>query len=97
MQHEVEIRKVTLFSGDGFGRASVSFRLGPVVVRGAKVFEKEGNRWLSMPGRKGGKGDWVDWVYIEDRETRDHLERLVLHEYERVMTAPPPEFEEARA
>ena len=64
--NDVEIRRVTLFSGDGFGRAGVTFRMGPVLVRGAKIFEKEGNRWLSMPGRKNGNGEWIDTVFIED-------------------------------
>jgi DNA-binding cell septation regulator SpoVG len=95
--NDVEIRRVTLFSGDGFGRAGVTFRMGPVLVRGAKIFEKEGNRWLSMPGRKNGNGEWIDTVFIEDREARDRLEHMVLREYDRQMNAPQEEFEDARA
>ncbi len=93
MQYDVEIRKITIFSGEGYGRASANFRLGPLVVRGAKVFEKDGRRWLSMPGRKGSNGDWIDTVFLEDRELRDHIEKLVLREYERHMNTPQEELQ----
>lgn len=93
MSEDIEIRRLSLFSGDGFGRAGVTFRMGPILVRGAKVFEKDGNRWLSMPGRKNGNGEWIDTVFIEDREARARVERMVLREYDRQMNAPPEECE----
>ena len=94
MQYDVEVRRITLFSGgDGFGRAAVTFRFGPMLVRGAKVFEKEGKRWLAMPGRKDSRGDWVDSVSIEDRDARGCLEKMVLREYERVLNTPEEELE----
>lgn len=94
MNYDVEVRRITLFSrGEGFGRAAVTFRVGPVLVRGAKVFEKEGKRWLAMPGRKDNRGDWIDSVSIEDRDARGSLERLVLQEYERVLNTPEEELE----
>jgi len=93
MQYDVEVRKVTIFSGEGFGRAAANIRLGPVLVRGAKVFEKDGRRWLSMPGRKGSNGEWIDTVYLEDRDLRDHVEKQVLREYERQMNTPQEELQ----
>lgn len=92
----VEILKLTLFSGDGYGRAAVTFRLGSVVVRGAKVFEKEGKRWLSMPGRRNSKNEWIDFVELEDRESRGALERMVLQEYDRHVNLPEEQVEDLR-
>lgn len=83
MLDDFEIKNVTFYSS-GYALASVNFRLGPIVVRGAKVFKKGSKRWLSMPGRMDDSGQWNDLVYFIDIGIKDQIERAVLQEIDRL-------------
>lgn len=92
MQYDVEIQRVTPFqSQEGHGRAAVTLRCGPVVIR-AKVFEKEGRRWLAMPGRMGtGPNNvekWYDSAFFSDLMLHREVEAEVLRRYERAVHLP---------
>lgn len=92
MQYDVEIERVTPFqSQEGHGRAAVTLRCGPVVIR-AKVFEKEGRRWLAMPGRMGtgpnNAEKWYDSAFFHDRLLHREVEAEVLRRYERAVFLP---------
>lgn len=89
MQTDVEIQKITPFpSSDGHGRASVTLRCGPMIVR-AKILEKDGRRWLAMPARKESNGErWFDHAFFSDRMLHKAVEEEVLRRYERAVHLP---------
>ncbi|MCR4784882.1 MAG: SpoVG family protein [bacterium] len=78
------IKSITKYES-GFALAGVNFQLGPVIVRGAKVFEKDGRYWLGMPGRMSETGEWGDLVYFLDRDIKDAVERAVIEAYQASM------------
>ena len=83
MLNDVEIRQIVNFTGTGAGKASVTFRVGPVLVRGARIMEKEdGTRWLSMPSRKMANGNWFNLVSFSSRDDKQQLEDLALRAYD---------------
>lgn len=81
MLQDLEIQHITVYSGDSASKASVSFRVGPIIIRGATIFEKNGARWLSMPGRKTVKGDWLDIAYFANREDKAQVQDAVLQRF----------------
>lgn len=87
MQEDIEIRQIVKFSGEGYGKASVTFRVGPIVVHGARIMEKNGKRWLSYPSRPGGEGKWFHVVACESQELTRELERLAFEAYDRTALA----------
>lgn len=62
--------------------ASINFQLGPVVIRGAHLFEHKGKRWLGMPGRLSEADEWGDLVYFLDRELKAVVEEKVIAAYQ---------------
>lgn len=83
MQYDIEIRQIAISAeSEGYTKASVMLRIGPLMIKGAKIFEKDKERWLSMPARKMKNGNWIDIVYFTDRQDRKEIEELVLKQYE---------------
>ena len=82
MQEDIEIRQIVKFSGDGCGKASVTLRVGPIVIHGARIMEKNGRRWLAYPSRPGGDGKWFHVVGCESQELTRELERLAFEAYD---------------
>lgn len=85
--YEIEIRQIIPFNEEGCTKAAVTFRIGPMVVRGAKIFEKADQRWLAMPGRKTVNGSWVDTVYFPNKNDKQELEKLVLSQYDHLLSS----------
>lgn len=81
MLDDLKVLKITRYQ-NGTALAGVNFSLGPVVVRGAKIFAKDGKRWLSMPGRIDQNGEWGDLVYFLDKNVRSLVESAVLQEFD---------------
>lgn len=81
MLDDLKVLKITRFQ-NGTALAGVNFSLGPVVVRGAKIFAKDGRRWLSMPGRIDQNGEWGDLVYFLDKNSRALAESAILREFD---------------
>ena len=82
MSNDIEIRQIVKFSGEGYSKAAVTFRVGPLVIHGARLMEKEGTRWLSMPSRKLSNGNWLDFIELSSKELKNTLEKLALEAYE---------------
>ncbi|MBQ7501838.1 septation protein SpoVG family protein [bacterium] len=83
MQYDIEIRQITIPADtEGYTKANVMLRIGPLMIKGAKIFEKDKERWLSMPARRMKNGSWIDIVYFTDREDRKEIEELVLRQYD---------------
>ena len=82
MQDDIEIRQIVKFSGEGYGKASVTFRVGPLVIHGSRIMEKNGRRWLAYPSRPGGEGKWFHVISCESPEMAKHIERLALEAYD---------------
>ncbi|MGM9999249.1 MAG: septation protein SpoVG family protein [Candidatus Bruticola sp.] len=80
MLQDFTVRNITKYES-GFALAGVVFQLGPVIIRGAKIFEKNGQRWLGMPGRISDNGDWGDFVYFLDQDLKSLVERAVIEKY----------------
>ncbi|MBQ7529620.1 septation protein SpoVG family protein [bacterium] len=83
--YDVEVCQLVPFYGEGYTKATLSLRLGPVIVRGAKIFEKEDKRWLSMPARKIRNGNWLDIVTFSDRQEKNKIENIVLEQYDNIL------------
>ena len=78
---EIEIRQVNIFSGDYGAKASITFSIGPLVVRGARIMSKEGKLWLAMPSKQMANGNWIHMVSITSQEEKLHLEEAALNAY----------------
>ncbi len=82
MQEDIEIRQIVKFSGEGCGKASVTFRVGPLVIHGSRIMEKNGRRWLAYPSRPGGEGRWFHIISCESPELTREIERLAFEAYD---------------
>lgn len=83
--YEVEIRQIVPFQSEGCARANIIFRIGPLMVRGAKIFEKGEERWLSMPARRTKNGRWMDVIQFVSPQDKERLQRAVLDQYDQVL------------
>ncbi len=88
MSYDVEIRQAASFPSEKCSQTVITFRMGPVVIRGAKVFEKDGHRWLSMPARKTSSGAWIDTVYIPDKDEKAEIEKAVFEALDKIDILP---------
>ncbi|GEM_PF-2993963 len=82
MLEDFAIKSITKYDS-GFALAGVVFQFGPVVVRGAKIFEKNGQRWLGMPGRISDSGEWGDFAYFLDKEMKILVEKAIIDKYQK--------------
>jgi stage V sporulation protein G len=73
--------------GDDRLRAFVSITLdGCFVVRGLKIIEgKQGRLFVAMPSRKKPDGTYQDVAHPITPDFRNHLEDLVIGEYNRLL------------
>lgn len=93
MQQAIEIRQIVKFSGNGPALAAVTFRIGSVVVRGSKLMETKGKRWLSLPSRRATEGNWFHIISLGNRELKAQLDELASRAYDRAMQEEDsPEF-----
>ena len=93
MKQAIEIRQVVKFSGTGPALAAVTFRLGPVVVRGSRLMETNGKRWLSLPSRRATEGNWFHIISLNNRELKTQLDEMASRAYDRVLQEEDaPEF-----
>lgn len=88
MSSEIEIRSITKVATEGFLKALVTLRIGPMIVRGARIMEKEGRRWLSMPSRKTRQGNWLHLAFIPDPALQEQVEKVALAKYQAVDGEP---------
>lgn len=79
---DVEIRQVVPFTGEGCTKATVMFRVGPLMIRCAKIFEKDGQRWLSMPARRVKNGRWFEVAAFASKQAKTDIQNAVLAQYE---------------
>ncbi len=94
---DFEIRHIIPYAGEGYTKATVMFRLGPLMVRGAKIFEKDGSRWLSMPSRRTKNGRWLDIVQFVDKQNKLDLQDLVFAKYDLMLASTEEEYAYASA
>jgi stage V sporulation protein G len=70
------------------------------IVNDLRVMEgREGQVFVTMPGRKSRNGQMRDIAHPLDRETREKIETMVLEEYEqavRQLAVPSPDVSSAR-
>ena len=76
MFNDIEIRQVIRFTGAGPALTSITFRIGSIIVRNARLMETEGRRWLAMPSKKMGSGNWFNLVSLSSFEVKKQLEVL---------------------
>lgn len=86
---DVRVRKV---AKEGKMKAIVSITLdGEFVVHDIKVIEGEKGLFIAMPSRKAADGEYRDIAHPINSETRERIQRIILEEYEKAMTAEPEE------
>ena len=83
MLKDVEIRNIVKIAAEGCCKATITFRVGPIIVRGSRLMEKDGQRWLALPSRKMKNGNWANVVTISSLEDKKQLEKLACQAYER--------------
>ncbi len=82
MIEDAEIRQVVKFNGPGCSKAAVTFRVGPIIVRGARLMEKDGKCWLAMPSRKMSNGNWLNLVSFCTADIKEKLMQMVLQVFQ---------------
>ena len=92
MKFDVEIRQILPIRADNCTRASVMFRLGPLMIRGAKIFEKNGDHWLSMPSKRIKSGRWMEVIHFTDKQDKLDLQDAVLAQYDIIMAKQEEEL-----
>lgn len=77
---DVRVRKV---NSDGKMKAVVSITLDDCfVIHDIKIIEGNNGRFIAMPSRKVGEGDFRDIAHPIQSETRNHLQTVIFEAYE---------------
>ena len=92
MKFDIEIRQIIPLRTDNCTGASVMFRLGPLMIRGAKIFEKNGDRWLSMPAKRTKHGRWLEVIHFTDKQDKLDLQDVILTQYDLIMAKQEEEL-----
>lgn len=80
---DVRVRKVTK---EGKMKAIVSITLdNEFVVHDIKVIEGDKGLFIAMPSRKSGNGEYRDIAHPINSETRDHIQKIILENYEKAV------------
>lgn len=88
----MRVRKV---AKDGKMKAVVSITLDDeFVVHDIKVIEGEKGLFIAMPSRKASDGEYRDIAHPINSETREHIQTIILEQYEKA-AAESAEAEEA--
>jgi stage V sporulation protein G len=96
----MEITQVKVFPVDEEKlKAYVSIVLDDCfLVSDLKVIHGPNGLFISMPSKRKKNGEFKDIAHPLNRETREHMERRILEEYQRARAqAPPPPSEPATA
>ncbi len=81
---DVRIREVR--HSDGRLRAVASITIDECfVVHDIKIFQKEGEYFISMPSRKTSEGEYKDICHPLNTETRELLQTLILGRYRELL------------
>jgi len=72
---------------NGFGslKAIASLNYKGVILRGLKLFDKDGTLWLGMARRKKNE-TWEDVYFFPDRETKDFILNAIIEKYKLAQT-----------
>lgn len=77
---DVRVRKV---NSDGKMKAVVSITLEDCfVIHDIKIIEGNNGRFIAMPSRKVGEGDFRDIAHPIQSETRNHLQEVIFEAYD---------------
>ncbi len=57
------------------------------VVHDIKVIEGVKGLFIAMPSRRAADGEFRDIAHPINSETRDHIQNIILEEYQKQMTA----------
>ena len=57
------------------------------VVHDIKVIDGVKGLFIAMPSRKAADGEFRDIAHPINSETRDHIQNIILEEYQKQMTA----------
>ena len=82
---DVRVRKV---AKEGKMKAVVSITIDDeFVVHDIKVIEGVKGLFIAMPSRRAADGEFRDIAHPINSETRDHIQNIILEEYQKQMTA----------
>ena len=82
---DVRVRKV---EKEGKMKAVVSITIDDeFVVHDIKVIEGVKGLFIAMPSRRAADGEFRDIAHPINSETRDHIQNIILEEYQKQMTA----------
>ena len=82
---DVRVRKV---EKEGKMKAVVSITIDDeFVVHDIKVIEGVKGLFIAMPSRRAADGEFRDIAHPINSETRDHIQSIILEEYQKQMTA----------
>ena len=86
---DVRVRKI---AKDGKMKAIVSVTFdNEFVVHDIKVIEGEKGLFIAMPSRKTADGEYRDIAHPINSDTRQHLQEMILNEYEKAI--PTEDYE----
>lgn len=82
---DVRVRKV---EKEGKMKAVVSITIDDeFVVHDIKVIEGVKGLFIAMPSRRAADGEFRDIAHPINSETRDHIQNIILEEYQKQITA----------
>ena len=58
------------------------------VIHDIKVIEGEKGLFIAMPSKRATDGEYRDIAHPINSSTRDHLQTIILENYEKVLTEP---------
>ena len=83
---DVRVRKITK---EGKMKAVVSITIDDeFVIHDIKVIEGEKGLFIAMPSKRATDGEYRDIAHPINSSTRDHLQTIILENYEKVLTEP---------
>ena len=83
---DVRIRAV---AKEGKMKAVVSITIDEeFVVHDIKVIEGEKGLFIAMPSRKASDGEYRDIAHPINSQTREHIQKIILEQYERAAIEP---------
>ena len=83
---DVRVRKITK---EGKMKAVVSITIDDeFVIHDIKVIEGEKGLFIAMPSKRATDGEYRDIAHPINSSTRDHLQTIILENYEKILTEP---------
>ena len=77
------IIRFSKFEGKGIRAFADVIYDGKILIKGIKLIEHNGEKFIRMPDEKGKDEKWHPIVLIQDINLKNELEKIMIEEYEK--------------